>query len=512
MESKTFYITTPIYYANADPHIGHVYSTLIGDCLARYNRLIGNEVFFVTGTDEHGQKVEQKAKSLGKTPKEYTDEISQNFKQCFQKLGFQYDRFIRTTDTDHIEEVIKLWNVLEESGDIYLGNYEGWYSISDETFVPDSSVIDGFDPVINEPCKIFNETNNRVVRAKEENYMFRLSKYQNVILEWLKTQPIVPEHRNNEMIEFVKAGLQDLSISRKKSVTEWGIEVPNNRDNVIYVWLDALTNYKTAASNRVNKNIFPADIHIVGKDILKFHAVYWIGFLLSAKLPLPKKILAHGWWLCNGTKMSKSIGNVIDPNEISTKYGNDILRYVLLRNSCFTTDSNYTEENLKVRINTELANDLGNLVMRCLGKKLNPTEQIPKKPKYDEFLDQDKKLMTNLVQMGEKCNYLMKIPDIQNYIITIWNFISELNSYITREKPWKLITENATRFLVVQYIMLDHLRMIAIMISPVLIDTSNNILRYLNVNESCLLEEGKSIQTDVPILFEKIVVANAPSG
>lgn len=504
---KVFYITTPIYYVNANPHVGHVYSTMIADCLARYHRLGGKEVFFVTGTDEHGQKVDQKAKSLNKSPKEFADEISQNFKDCFQKLGFQYDRFIRTTDKDHEEEVKKMWKLLEQKGDIYLGNYEGWYSISDETFVADSIVVDGIDPVTKERCKICNETGSCVIRAKEENYMFRLSKYQTRILEWLKTSPIVPEYRNQEMINFVSEGLKDLSISRKKTVTEWGIEVPNNSNNVIYVWLDALTNYKTASNNDNGRNIFPADIHVVGKDILKFHAVYWIGFLLSADLPLPKQIIAHGWWLSGGVKMAKTLGNVIDPNKIALKYGNDVLRYVLLREGSFAHDSSYTDEILVSRLNADLANNLGNLVMRCLGKKINPSRKVPKRPEFTQFTNSDKTIMLKLIETVKTCNHYMNIPDIQNYIATLWNFISDVNNYITEEKPWRLIKEDQNRFYVVQYNILEYLRTIAVMIGPILPETSDKIFNYLNIDDrNDFLREGQDIQTDVPILFQKVEV------
>jgi methionyl-tRNA synthetase len=510
MSNKVFYITTPIYYVNAAPHIGHVFSTLIADCLARYHKLSGKEVFFVTGTDEHGQKVEQKAKSFDKTPQQFTNEVSQVFKDCFQKLGFEYDRFIRTTDPDHIEEVKKMWTLLEQNGDIYLGNYEGWYSVSDETFVQDFNVIDGIDPATNEPCKVFKETGNKVVRAKEENFMFRLSKYKDQILEWLRKSPIVPESRNQEMIHYVENDLRDLSISRKKTVTEWGIEIPNNKDDVVYVWLDALTNYKTAANNNAGKNIFPADIHIVGKDILKFHAVYWIGFLLSAKLPLPSKIFAHGWWMVDGERMSKTRGNVIHPMEIAPKYGNDVLRYVLLRESSCGHDSEFTEDVMISRLNSDLAQNFGNLVMRCLGAKIHPDGKVPPRPDFKLFSDQDKKIMEKFLVTTKKCNMYMQIPDIQNYLVTVWEFIHELNKYINEEKPWKLVKENPERSNIVRYNMLEYLRTVTIMVSPILVDTSKKILEYLGVDKDGptdgLLKEGQEIKTNVPILFERMDV------
>jgi methionyl-tRNA synthetase len=320
------------------------------------------------------------------------------------------------------------------------------------------------------------------------------------------------------MINFVQDGLRDLSISRKKIITEWGIETPNDSTSVIYVWLDALVNYKTA-SNVDGKNIFPADIHVVGKDILKFHAVYWIGFLLSANLPLPTKILAHGWWLAKkskedidpAVKMSKSIGNVIEPTQISEKYGNDVLRYVLLRESSFERDSEYSEQNLIARLNSDLANTLGNLVMRCLSKKLNPTEKVPKCPSEKDSNEIDLSLIDNVNKTIKKCDELMQIPDIQNYLITIWNFLFEFNTYISNEKPWNLIKKNPARFTIVSYNMLELLRIVALLISPVLIDTSNEILNYLNISDRKgsdllrygLLSENHIVNTDVNVLFEK---------
>jgi methionyl-tRNA synthetase len=529
--SKTLYFSTPIYYVTANPHIGTIYSTLVADCLSRYHKLIGNKVFFVTGTDEHGEKVEQKAKENCQDPKQFTDIVSQHFKDCFDKLNFKYDRFIRTTDDDHIQQVQEMWKALYNSGDIYLGNYDGWYSISDETFVHDSLVAEGTHPKTGEQCKIFTETGNPVIkRAKEENYFFKLSKYQNQILDWLQSgDVVVPENRKQEIINFVKSGLNDLSISRKKSVTEWGISVPNDNDHVIYVWLDALTNYKTA-SNVSGQNIFPADIHVVGKDILKFHAVYWIAFLLSAGLPLPKKILAHGWWLTRPKKigggnfstineckieqpqkMSKSLGNAINPIQLTEKYSNDVLRFYLLRESAFHSDSEYSEDVLIARLDADLAGTLGNLVTRCLSDKLNPQKLVPAKPKDELLNENDSNLLKELKHTVDKCIHLMSIPDVRSYLDAVWNFLFHFNAYINLEKPWKLIKENSARYDVVNYLMLDLLRIVALLISPVLIDTSDKILNYLNIDSNqrtCvdkftygLLQENHPIQTEPGVLF-----------
>lgn len=502
---KPFYITTPIYYVNAQPHIGHIYSTLIADVIKRYNYLIKKNTYFLTGTDEHGLKIAQASEKQNLRPKEFTDNISNIFKQNFQKMGFNYDRFIRTTDEDHIKEVKKLWNIMYSKGDIYLGEYTGWYSISDETFVPDNMVIDGVDLKTNEYCKIYKETNNKVERITEKNYMFRLSKYQNKIKEYIsKKNFIIPEFRQSEIIRFLETDINDLSVSRKKSITNWGIEVPNDPEHIIYVWLDALTNYKTATI--MNENIFPADIHVVGKDILKFHAIYWIGFLISCELPLPLKILSHGWWLNDGIKMSKSLNNVVDPIEMAEKYGLDEFRYFLLRESSFENDGNFTESRIKTVI-SELANTIGNLACRCLCKKLNPSEYLTNKFTLNEEIDIN--LINELNITIKKTKEYMEIPDIQNYINTIYHFSQEVNKYITNTEPWVLIKKDIKRFEQVRYNMYESLRIINLLLSPILIEKTKIIFSHLQINlDESKLEYGyftdkHKIKTEIQPLFNK---------
>ena len=504
---KPFYITTPIYYVNAQPHIGHVYSTLIGDVLKRYKKLSNNDVYLLTGTDEHGLKVDQSAQKANMTPKEFTDNISNIFRTYFNELQFDYDRFIRTTDEDHIDEVKKMWNVMYDKGDIYLGEYEGWYSISDETFVPENMIEDRIDIKTGELYKVYKETNNRVEKLVEKNYMFKLSKYKQQILEYIR-QPdfIVPKFKQEEVIRTLESDLPDLSVSRKKTITTWGITVPNDPDHIIYVWLDALANYKTGGDG-FGSDVFPADIHIIGKDILKFHAIYWIGFLLSCGLPLPKKILSHGWWLSDGVKMSKSLNNVVDPRKMITTYGLDEFRYFLLRESSFESDGNFTEGSIRTRI-IELANTIGNLACRCLCTKLNPTDNIPNSYELVDILDIE--LVDKLNKMICDSDKYMKIPDIQTYIITIYNYSQEVNKYITSMEPWKLIKINTERFNQVKYNMLESLRIISILLSPILVEKTKIILGHLQINiiDKSMLRYGffsekNKINRDIEILFNK---------
>ena len=352
--NKTFYVTTPIYYVNASPHIGHVYSTLVADAVARYHRLKGEEVFFCTGTDEHGQKVAQAAERKGCTPYDFCTSVSNEFKECFQSMKFNYDYFIRTTDPTHEANVQEIWKNLESKGDIYLGKYEGWYCVSDEAFVTGQNVSDGFDRE-GKPCKVSTESGQPCTWVTEDNYMFRLSAFKDRLLEWYNANPgcIVPEFRRREVIKFVSQGLNDLSISRKKESCSWGVAIPGTDKHVIYVWLDALSNYFTASRCKDGLLVdyeqlqrWPADLHVVGKDILKFHAVYWPAFLMAAGLPLPKVIVAHGWWTKDKMKIGKSLGNAFDPVEKAERFGHDALKYFLLRESSFSDDGDYSDKNL----------------------------------------------------------------------------------------------------------------------------------------------------------------------
>ena len=361
MEKQSYYLTTPIYYVNDKPHIGHAYTTLACDALARFKRLDGYDVMFLTGTDEHGQKVQKSAEAKGVEPKAFTDEVSQNFRDLTKVLDFTNDDFIRTTEPRHYAACQQLWNTLIENGDIYLGSYSGWYAVRDEAFYAESEIKDGKAP-----------TGAPVEWVEEPSYFFRLSAYQDKLLEHYDANPdfVAPKSRFNEVKSFVKGGLLDLSVSRASF--SWGVPVPGDEDHVMYVWLDALTNYMTAAGYAQEggevdyAKRWPADLHMVGKDILRFHAVYWPAFLMAANLELPKRVYAHGWWTNEGQKISKSLGNVIDPIEIADKYGLDQMRYFMLREVPFGNDGDFSHQAMVHRMNGDLANDLGNLCQRVL--------------------------------------------------------------------------------------------------------------------------------------------------
>jgi methionyl-tRNA synthetase len=352
---NTYYITTPIYYVNDKPHLGHAYTSVACDAIARYMRLDGMEVKFLTGTDEHGQKVEKSAAAAGVPPQAFVDEVSEHFREMAHTLNLTNDDFIRTTEPRHKEAAQALWKKLEAAGDIYLGGYAGWYATRDEAFYQESELVNGKAP-----------TGADVEWVEEPSYFFRLSKYQQPLLDFYAANPdfILPESRRNEVLSFVKGGLKDLSISR--TTFNWGIPVPGDEKHIMYVWLDALTNYWTAADGK-----WPADLHMVGKDILRFHAVYWPAFLMSAKLALPKRVFAHGWWTIEGEKMSKSLGNVVAPAHLVEKYGLDQTRYFLLREVPFGSDGNFSRQSMFERINADLANNIGNLAQQRQ-KKGNP--------------------------------------------------------------------------------------------------------------------------------------------
>jgi len=373
---KTFYVTTPIYYVNDMPHIGHAYTTIIADALARYQRLTGKKVFFLTGTDEHGQKIEKTAAEKGVSPQELADQVVVRFKDLWQKLNISYDYFIRTTEKFHVEGVQKIFKKLLDQGDIYKGSYQGWYCVSEENFLSEDVPLepDGY--------KICPDCGRKAVLLQEESYFFRLSAYQQALLDFYESHPrfVRPPGRMNEVISFVRQGLKDLSITRTS--VKWGIPVPDDPKHTIYVWFDALHNYVTAIGYDWNPELFatfwPADIHLIGKDILRFHAIFWPAFLMAAGFELPATIYSHGWWLKDEAKMSKSRGNVLDPHFIIDKAGADALRYFLLREIPIGLDGSFSHQGFVHRINSDLANDLGNLVQRTLTMAVNYFEgQLP---------------------------------------------------------------------------------------------------------------------------------------
>ncbi|MDX5496991.1 MULTISPECIES: methionine--tRNA ligase [unclassified Wolbachia] len=504
---ENFYITTPVYYVNDKPHIGHAYTSLLCDVVARFMKLAGKNVKFTTGTDEHGQKIEKAAKAKEMQPKEFTDEVSVSFKELAKFMNFEYDDFIRTTEERHKKAVIALWNRLEERGQIYLDSYSGWYSVRDEAFYQESELIDGKAP-----------TGAEVQWIKEESYFFRLSNWQEKLLELYKNQPsfIFPESRRNEVISFVRSGLIDLSISRTSF--NWGIKVPGNDKHVIYVWIDALTNYLTSigfpstegeeykrfwaepetqipvsstgmtpnqgktqipVSSAANLADNSFNVHVIGKDILRFHAVYWPAILLAADLPLPKQIAVHGWWLNEGEKISKSLGNVIDPIGLAQEFGVDQLRYFLLREASFGQDGNFSKKNMISRINSELANNIGNLVQRTISFLHKQCSGIV--PTIDQsLLKGEESLPGCKAILDQVMNHLSKY-EFNHIILLIINISSEANAYIDKSAPWTLSKTDRERMNLVIYKLLEYIRIIGILLQPIVPRSAEMILDQLQI-------------------------------
>ena len=506
---KKYYITTPIYYPSANPHMGHAYSSIIADFFARFKRIDGYEVHFLTGTDEHGLKIQRSAEKQKIDPLEFCNKISQTFRNLSKTLNLTNTDFIRTTDDRHKKTVQHLWNILEKNGDIYLSKYSGWYSVSDEAFYSDEEIedIDGIKKSI--------LSKSLVEWIEEESYFFRLSKWEKPLLEYYKSHPnfISPESRKNEVISFVKGGLKDLSVSRKSF--SWGIKVPTNKEHIIYVWLDALTNYISALNypnvdDKLFKSFWPASIHLIGKDILRFHAVYWPAFLLAAKIELPLKVYGHGWILSGDEKMSKSKGNILDPVEIIKKYGLDPLRYYLIKEVSFGNDGNISQERLEDCINSDLANNFGNLCQRVTAFAIkNCDSSIPKKI---EFLKDDltilDKYKNNIPQIRERIDN----QDLNFYIDYIINSLFEANKYFNDQEPWKK-KNDITRLNTVVYTALEIVRKISYLLYPIIPDSSLKALKIFDLKEKDInlssvennefLTNGKKINK-IDILFKKI--------
>ena len=506
---NNYYITTPIYYPSAKPHMGHAYSSIIADFFARFKRIQGYNVFFLTGTDEHGQKIQRAAEKKGVDPKLFCDEISVTFRELSKILNLSNNDFIRTTEDRHRISVEKLWKILEEKDEIYLSKYSGWYSVSDEAFYNEDEIEE------KDNKKVAKGSGSQVEWIEEESYFFRLSKWQEPLLKFYNNNPnfILPESRKNEVISFVKGGLKDLSVSRKSF--SWGIKVPSNKNHVIYVWLDALTNYISALNypnteDKLYKNFWPADLHLIGKDILRFHAVYWPAFLLAANVPTPKRVYGHGWILSGEEKMSKSKGNILDPIDIINNYGLDPLRYYLIKEVSFGNDGNISKDKLENCINSDLANNFGNLCQRVIAfidKNLDL-----KIPKEFDFNNEDKDIL-EIFRL--KFNFLIDNIDNQN-INPYVNFIQEqlfnANKYFNDQEPWKKKAD-IKRLNTILYVSLELIRKISILLYPIIPTTSLKVLKIFDINEQQIdistiqKHEILKVNTNINkigILFKKI--------
>ena len=507
--TKYFYITTPIYYPSAKPHMGHAYSSIIADFFARFKRIDGFQVHFLTGTDEHGLKIQRAAEKEGMDTLKFCDTISQTFKDLSKTLNLTNTDFIRTTEKRHLKSVQYLWNELEKNDDIYLSKYSGWYSVSDEAFYNEDEIEE------NNGKKIAISSKSSVEWVDEESYFFRLSKWEKPLLNFYEENPqfISPESRKNEVISFVKSGLKDLSVSRKSF--SWGIKVPSNKDHVIYVWLDALTNYLSALNypdknDKLLNNFWPASLHIIGKDILRFHAIYWPAFLLAAKIKPPLKVYGHGWILSGDEKMSKSKGNILDPIDIIENYGIDALRYYLIKEVSFGNDGNISQERLEDCINSDLANNFGNLCQRVVAFSLKNCEgKIPDKIEFhsDDFKILDK-FKNNLNTIREKIDN----QDINFYIDFIVNSLFEANKYFNDQEPWKK-KDNLIRLNTIVYTTLEIVRKISYLLYPIIPESSVKALKIFDIKEKDIdfssIENNEFLIKDkkinkIDILFKKI--------
>ena len=474
MEMKKFYITTPLYYVNDKPHIGHAYTTILADVIARYKKMFNEKVFFLTGTDEHGQKVQEAADKLNTNAKQHVDKFHKNYIELWKKLNIDYDKFIRTTDQSHQSKVKIMLQNFWDKGEIYLSEYEGLYSVSEERFITE---------------KEYSEGNFRqVTKIKEKNYFFRMSKYQSRLIEYIKQNPnfIMPDTRKNEILGFLRKPLADLCISRPKSRLKWGIEIPFDENYVTYVWFDALLNYITAIDwNQKEKNFnywWPADYHLIGKDIITTHAVYWITMLMAAKLPLPKHILAHGWWLMENEKISKSVGNVVNPIDLIDYFGEDALRYFLMREMTLGQDSSFSFELFKKRFNDDLANDLGNVLNRVtiLIRKFCKN----KVPSITNTDDTDKDMIDKIKSLHKVATRHIEKLNISQLIDDVMSVVRDVNKYLEIKQPWKTLKVDQSNYdgLNTLSISAEAIAQATKILYPVIPGKSTSILSILGLN------------------------------